>query len=75
MVGVPAVVALLVTMLFGVVVPGVVLEPVLQATRVGIRKNITKRLVPMNARLEVGEDFCIMMYPLMDQDIHSRRDL
>jgi hypothetical protein len=81
MVGVPAVVALLVTVLLGVVLvlavtvlPGVVLEPVLQATRVGIRKSITRRLEPMHMRLESNEDFCILMYPLMDQDIHFRRE-
>lgn len=76
MVGVPFGVAPVVAVLRGVVLalavgvlPGVVLEPVPHAVRVGIRKSITKRLVPVNARLEDIRGFCIRMCPLLDQDI------
>ena len=68
-VGVALPVPPLVAVLFG---PGVLLVPeaVPQATSVGIRKSNTRRLVPVNRRLEYGDAVCIMTYPSIDQDRH-----
>jgi hypothetical protein len=73
MVGAPFGVALLVTVIVpvGVGLPVIVL----QAASTGIRKSITRRLVPIHMRLVDGEAVCIMMYPLISQDIHFRRGL
>jgi hypothetical protein len=77
--GVPVGFALLVAVLFGVALavvalPGVVPEPAPQAARRGIRKSITRRPEPMPIRFLSDETFCIMMYPLIDQDIHCKRE-